>query len=194
MDKRQVNTMPYFQGTACFRDGLKPRSQLSIHHQISHSMFTKLQAFIFDLFPSQLCPPEIKYFIYLNVYFTYCSIVNAFHRWVEKKKERKKKAASWFLGTAFLNFTGRGCGVSLSGDIQDPPRRGPVQPAVGDPASAGGLDWMTHKGPFQPQTFCDSVTAMNCQLLRINLLFLYEPLFGQLPIILPRVLMTNLVI
>ena len=33
-----------------------------------------------------------------------------------------------------------GCGVSFSGDIQDPPRRGPVQPAVGDPASAGGLD------------------------------------------------------
>jgi len=33
-----------------------------------------------------------------------------------------------------------GCGVSFSGDIQDPPGRGPVQPAVGDPASAGGLD------------------------------------------------------
>jgi len=33
-----------------------------------------------------------------------------------------------------------GCGVSLSGGIQDPPRHGPVQPAVGDPASAGGLD------------------------------------------------------
>jgi len=31
-----------------------------------------------------------------------------------------------------------------------------VQPAVGDPASAGGLDEMTHRGPFQPQTFCDS--------------------------------------
>ena len=26
------------------------------------------------------------------------------------------------------------------GDIQDPPGRGPVQPAVGDPALAGGLD------------------------------------------------------
>jgi len=25
-------------------------------------------------------------------------------------------------------------------DIQDPPGRGPVQPAVGDPALAGGLD------------------------------------------------------
>jgi len=32
----------------------------------------------------------------------------------------------------------RGYGVSFSGDIQDPPGQGPVQPAVGDPASAGG--------------------------------------------------------
>jgi len=31
-------------------------------------------------------------------------------------------------------------GVSFSGDIQDPPRHGPVQPPVGDPALAGGLD------------------------------------------------------
>ena len=30
------------------------------------------------------------------------------------------------------------CGVSFSGDIQDPPGRSAVQPAVGDPASAGG--------------------------------------------------------
>ena len=33
-----------------------------------------------------------------------------------------------------------GCGVSFSGDIQDPPGHGPVQPAVGDPALAVGLD------------------------------------------------------
>jgi len=32
------------------------------------------------------------------------------------------------------------CGVSFSGDIQDPPGQGPLQPTVGDPASAGGLD------------------------------------------------------
>jgi len=50
-----------------------------------------------------------------------------------------------------------GCGVSFSGDIQDPPGEGPVEPAVGDPASAGGLGWVTHRGPFQPPTFCDSV-------------------------------------
>ena len=29
------------------------------------------------------------------------------------------------------------CGFSFSGDIQDPPGRGAVQPAVGDPAWAG---------------------------------------------------------
>jgi len=33
-----------------------------------------------------------------------------------------------------------GCGFSFSGDIQDPPGQGPVQLAVGDPASAQGLD------------------------------------------------------
>ena len=33
-----------------------------------------------------------------------------------------------------------GCGVSFSGDVQDPTGQGPVQPAVGDPVSAGGLD------------------------------------------------------
>ena len=31
-----------------------------------------------------------------------------------------------------------GCGVSFSGDIQDLPGQGPLQPTVGDPASAGG--------------------------------------------------------
>ena len=50
-----------------------------------------------------------------------------------------------------------GGGVSFSGDIQDLPGQDPLQPAVGDPASAGGLDWMTHRGPFQPRTFCESV-------------------------------------
>jgi len=34
----------------------------------------------------------------------------------------------------------RGCGASFSGDIQDPPGQGPLQPTVGDPASTGALD------------------------------------------------------
>ena len=33
-----------------------------------------------------------------------------------------------------------GCGVSFSEDTQDLPGQDPVQPAVGAPASAGGLD------------------------------------------------------
>jgi len=47
----------------------------------------------------------------------------------------------------------RGCGFCFSGDIQNLPGQGPVQPALGDPASAGGLDG----DPFQPLPFCDSV-------------------------------------
>jgi len=43
-----------------------------------------------------------------------------------------------------------GCGVSFSGDIPDPPGRGPVQPALGDPASAGWLDWVTTEVPSNP--------------------------------------------
>jgi len=59
------------------------------------------------------------------------------------------------------------CGVSFSGDIPDPPGQGPVQPALGDPASAGGLGWMTHRGPFQPRTFCDSLQwcYMQCHVI-----------------------------
>ena len=33
-----------------------------------------------------------------------------------------------------------GYGFSFSGDIRTPPGRGPVLPALGDPALAGGLD------------------------------------------------------
>jgi len=33
-----------------------------------------------------------------------------------------------------------GCGFSFAGNTQNPPGQGPVQPALGDPASAGGLD------------------------------------------------------
>ena len=55
----------------------------------------------------------------------------------------------------------RGCGVSFSGDIQDLPGQGPVQPALGDPALAGGLDQTTHRGPFQPLPFC--VTLWFCE-------------------------------
>ena len=33
-----------------------------------------------------------------------------------------------------------GCGFSFSGDIPTPPGQGPVQPALGDSALAGGLE------------------------------------------------------
>jgi len=50
-----------------------------------------------------------------------------------------------------------GCGFSFSGDIQNLPGHGPVQPAVGDPALLGGLDQKIHQGPFQHLPSLDSV-------------------------------------
>jgi len=44
----------------------------------------------------------------------------------------------------------RGCAVSFSGDIQDPAERGPVQPALGDPAWAGGWAGGSPEVPSNP--------------------------------------------
>lgn len=54
---------------------------------------------------------------------------------------------------AWEQFVRRGCGVSILGDIQKPSG----QPGLGDCAWAEGLNKMTSRGHFQPQTFCDSV-------------------------------------
>ena len=43
-----------------------------------------------------------------------------------------------------------GCGVSFSGDIPDLPGQGPVQPALGDPASAGGWAGWSTEVPSNP--------------------------------------------
>ena len=53
-----------------------------------------------------------------------------------------------------------GCGVSFSGDIQDPPGQGPLQPAVGDPALAGGFGLDEPQRSLPTPTilwFCDQV-------------------------------------
>ena len=51
----------------------------------------------------------------------------------------------------------RGWGVSFSGDIPAPPGHGAVQPAVGDPALAGGWTGGSPEGPSNP---CHSVISM----------------------------------
>jgi len=44
----------------------------------------------------------------------------------------------------------RGCGVSFSGDIPTPPGQGPVQAALGDPASAGSWAGWPTEVPSNP--------------------------------------------
>jgi len=41
---------------------------------------------------------------------------------------------------ALEQFAQKGCGVSFSGNVQNPPGCSPVQPALGESALAGGLD------------------------------------------------------
>jgi len=36
-------------------------------------------------------------------------------------------------------------------------QHGPGQPALGDPAGAGGLDQVTSRDPFPTQSFCEAV-------------------------------------
>ena len=64
-----------------------------------------------------------------------------------------------------------GCGFSFSGDIQDPPEWGPMQPAVGDPASAEGWTRWPTEVPSNPEHsvilwFCDSVILWFSSSLR----------------------------
>lgn len=43
------------------------------------------------------------------------------------------------------------CGISLSGDIENPPGYISLSPAQGDTALSGELYYMIFRGPFQPQ-------------------------------------------
>ena len=61
-------------------------------------------------------------------------------RALEVPSEHKEELLYFEDDRALEQAAQRCCGFSFSGDTQDPPGRGPVQPAVGDPASAGGLD------------------------------------------------------
>jgi len=72
--------------------------------------------------------------------------------WLHGEKRQKDLGwDSWSTVTVSLEQAAQGgCGVSFSGDIQEPPGQGPVQPAVGDPALAGGLDWVTTEVPSNP--------------------------------------------
>ena len=64
-------------------------------------------------------------------------------------------------GRALEQTAQRSCGVYFSGSIQNPPGHGPVSPALGVPAQAGGLDMMISRGPFQPLPLWDAGACRN---------------------------------
>ena len=58
----------------------------------------------------------------------------------EVPSEREEELLHFEGDIALEQVAQGGCEFSFSGDIQDLPGQGPVQPALGDPALAGGLD------------------------------------------------------
>lgn len=53
------------------------------------------------------------------------------------------------------------CVVSVSGGFQNLIGQViPVQPDLGKNASAGGLDWMIPRSPFQPVLFCEIILCL----------------------------------
>ncbi|GAB0208567.1 mitochondrial enolase superfamily member 1 [Grus japonensis] len=87
------------------------------------------------------------------------TVASTWHRLKHRKfhLNMRKKLLHFESDRALEQAAQRGCGVSFSGDIQNPSGRNPVQPALGDPAVAGGLDEMISRDPFQPLTFCYSM-------------------------------------
>ena len=61
----------------------------------------------------------------------------------------------------------------------NPPGRGPVQPAVGDPALTGGLDYLIPRGPFQPLTFSDSMILWFCEISHRKIWNYYSSLLSH---------------
>jgi len=60
------------------------------------------------------------------------------HQAVQNKSEEEEELLPSEGDGALAQAAQGGCGVSFSGDIPEPPGRGAVQPALGDPAWAGG--------------------------------------------------------
>jgi len=60
---------------------------------------------------------------------------------MENFPEEHEEELLYFEGDGALEQDAqRGCKISFPGDIQNPPGRHPVQPVLGEPALAGGLE------------------------------------------------------
>ena len=63
------------------------------------------------------------------------------HKWKHRKFQVNEEKCVYFESDRAVEQAAQeGCGVSFSGGLQNPPEHDPVQPALGEPALAEGLD------------------------------------------------------
>jgi len=81
---------------------------------------------------------RLELFFLVNVFKSITESQN--HRIVGVGRDLCGSSNPALLTEALEQAAERGCGFSFSGDIQNPPGQGAVQPVLGDPALAGALD------------------------------------------------------
>lgn len=127
-------------------------------------------------FKSQLggdCDQEQWFAMWDMACFTFLSRTKTLSCWLELSRSWELPVASWsvvrcppcFLLTCKPSGTWQlqsHCNSKVlflrCRDIPNMTGHSPGQPALGNPAWAGGLDQVTSRGPCQPQPVCDSVS------------------------------------
>ena len=105
-----------------------------------HKVHTPSYTYIYRMYPNQILQKNIRkaqVFLFPNCpshFYDICCCSKLFTVISEYEEELLPSEGDGALAQAAQG----GCGVSFSGDTQALPGQGPVQPAVGDPAFAGG--------------------------------------------------------
>ena len=90
----------------------------------------------------------------------------------EVPSEHKETLSSLWRWLTLAQASQRGWELFVLADIQKPAGHAPGKPALGHPAWAGGLDQMTSRGPFEPQTLWFCETAMLVNIIKMLGLFI----------------------
>lgn len=105
--------------------------------------------------------------------FQWCTVAGQ-----EPEEQTKTQEVPWNIRKDFFHcrcdWAQKGCGISALGDIQKPAEHDSGQLALGGWDGAGGLDHLTSRAQFQPQSFCSSVILQLVDNIKVVLNILIQ--------------------